>query len=63
MPIHEYECDKCGHKFEEISWKISTASDALKCPKCGHEVKRSVSSGVFTVNGYNSHNGYAGVMR
>jgi len=63
MPIHEYHCENCGHKFEEISWKMSTASETLQCPKCKKEVKRSISSGSFIVNGYNSHNGYAGVMR
>ena len=32
MPIYEYECEKCGHKFEQLQ-KIS--DEPLKqCPEC-----------------------------
>lgn len=32
MPTYEYECDACGHKFEEFQ---SMSEDALtKCPEC-----------------------------
>ena len=33
MPLHEYECEKCGHRFEVIQ-KFSDALVAV-CPKCG----------------------------
>ena len=33
MPMYEYECKKCGHKFEEIQ---TIKEKPLKdCPKCG----------------------------
>lgn len=33
MPTYEYECDACGHRFEQFQ---SITADALrKCPKCG----------------------------
>jgi putative FmdB family regulatory protein len=32
MPTYEYQCDACGHEFEEMQ---SFSADALtKCPKC-----------------------------
>lgn len=32
MPLYEYECRKCRHRFEEIQ-KVS-ARPIAKCPKC-----------------------------
>ena len=33
MPLHEYLCKKCGHRFERIQ-KFSDRP-ARKCPECG----------------------------
>ncbi len=33
MPLHEYQCKKCGHSFELIQ-KFSDPP-ARKCPECG----------------------------
>ena len=33
MPLYEYQCPKCGHRFERIQ-KFSDP-DPKKCPKCG----------------------------
>jgi len=33
VPLHEFQCRKCGHRFERIQ-KFSD-SDPRKCPKCG----------------------------
>lgn len=64
MPIHEYECPKCKHKFELITIKISDVKDKVECPKCKVLIdKRIMSSGGFVIHGYNSSNGYSGVMR
>lgn len=63
MPIHEYRCEKCGHKFEDVTMKIEEAKESLKCPKCSNNVNRLISSGSFIVHGYNANNGYAGHMR
>ena len=44
MPIYEYECEKCGNKFENYYWFVGADKD-IKCPKCGTEkAKRIVSS-------------------
>lgn len=32
MPIYEYECRKCRHRFEVL---ILRTSPAAKCPSCG----------------------------
>jgi putative FmdB family regulatory protein len=33
VPLHEFQCSKCGHRFERIQ-KFSDP-DPKKCPKCG----------------------------
>jgi putative FmdB family regulatory protein len=36
MPIYEYECEKCGDKFEYfLRWGGDEKN--VKCPKCGSE--------------------------
>lgn len=41
MPIYEYLCKKCAHRFE----KMHRHSDpAPACPKCGGEVGRLMSA-------------------
>jgi putative FmdB family regulatory protein len=38
MPIYEYECGACSHRFEK---KQSFSDDAIAdCPKCSHQSKR-----------------------
>ncbi|MDP7112029.1 MAG: zinc ribbon domain-containing protein [Myxococcota bacterium] len=34
MPIHNYECEFCGHLFEELIMRESDEAE-LVCPKCG----------------------------
>ena len=43
MPTYEYECQKCGHRFEEFQ----SMKDAplAKCPKCKGKLKRLVGAG------------------
>lgn len=43
MPIYEYECVKCGDKFEYFHW-FGESKKALKCPKCGAENPKRVIS-------------------
>ena len=42
MPLYEYECEKCGHRFE----KIQKFSDKMvkKCPECGGQVEQMISA-------------------
>lgn len=44
MPTYEYECPKCGHRFEKFQ-EIS-APPIKTCPKCrGRKVKRLIGTG------------------
>ena len=49
MPLYEYECDDCSHKFEQIQ----KFSDALvkSCPSCGGPVKKLFSSPAIQFKG------------
>src|SRR6476646_11161425 len=42
MPLYEYECKKCGHRFE----RIQRFSDRMvkKCPECGGKVEQMISA-------------------
>lgn len=42
MPLHEYECKKCGHRFEKIQ-KFSDEPIKI-CPKCAGEVEQLLSA-------------------
>ncbi len=33
MPIYEYRCNKCDHKFE-IFQSIGASNESLNCPSC-----------------------------
>lgn len=41
MPLYEYKCVKCGHRFEKI--ESVTASEIKKCPKCGARAERQLA--------------------
>jgi putative FmdB family regulatory protein len=49
MPLYEYECDNCGHRFE----KIQKFSDPLEktCPTCGGPVHKLMSSPAIQFKG------------
>jgi putative FmdB family regulatory protein len=49
MPLYEYECDACGHRFE----KIQKFSDPLEetCPKCSGHVHKLMSSPAIQFKG------------
>ena len=34
MPIYEFKCKKCGHRFEDLV-RSASAGDDLECPECG----------------------------
>lgn len=42
MPLYEFECIKCGHKFEQI--KTVEGRNLSTCPECGDYAKRVVSA-------------------
>jgi len=42
MPLYEYQCQKCGHRFE----RIQRFSDPLvkKCPECNGKVEQLLTA-------------------
>ena len=49
MPIYEYRCTKCGHRFEVIQ-KVNDASIS-KCEKCKGKAERLISSPAIQFKG------------
>lgn len=49
MPLYEYKCVKCGHRFEKI--EPITAPTTRKCPKCGKKAERMLSSPAIQFKG------------
>ena len=49
MPLYEYACDACGHRFE----RIQKFSDPLVtvCPSCGGAVRKLISSPAIQFKG------------
>ena len=43
MPIYEYECLKCGERFE-LRRSMSDSDQEVKCPECGAEDPRRIFS-------------------
>ena len=49
MPLYEYQCDTCAHRFEVIQ-KFSDAPIDV-CPKCGGPVVKLLSSSAIQFKG------------
>jgi putative FmdB family regulatory protein len=49
MPLYEYQCDQCGHRFEVIQ-KFSDTPIAV-CPSCGGPVQKLPSSPAIQFKG------------
>jgi putative FmdB family regulatory protein len=49
MPIYEYECGKCGKRFEYMQ-KMSEAPKK-KCESCGGKLEKLISSSGFILKG------------
>ena len=49
MPLYEYKCRKCGHRFEKI--ESFSSSTTKKCPKCGGTAERMVAAPAIQFKG------------
>lgn len=50
MPIYEYQCRKCGHKFDKLQ-KISD-DPLIDCPDCAQpELTKLISAAGFRLKG------------
>jgi putative FmdB family regulatory protein len=54
MPTYEYDCEHCGHRFEQLQG--IKAGALRKCPKCGKStLKRLIGTGsglIFKGSGF-----------
>lgn len=59
MPLYEYQCQQCGHRFEKI--QSFSAPDEKACPNCGGPVERLISAPAIQFKGAGWYvNDYAG---
>src|SRR4051794_7425769 len=42
VPLYEYQCKKCKHRFEKI--QLFSARPIKKCPECGGAVEKLLSA-------------------
>jgi putative FmdB family regulatory protein len=52
MPIYEYECRKCKHRFERKSDNKQWSRYILECPLCGYAANRIFSPPWIIQRGY-----------
>lgn len=53
MPTYEYECQKCGHRFDRF--QLINAALLKTCPRCKGSVRRLISGGggiIFKGSGF-----------
>lgn len=48
MPILQYRCTACNHRFEELVKKFD---DSVVCPKCGVPAERDYTGTMFSNTG------------
>ncbi|GAB4300763.1 MAG: hypothetical protein Fur0034_13730 [Desulfuromonadia bacterium] len=49
MPVYEYQCSSCNHRFERRQkFSDPPLSD---CPECGGDVRKLISSTAFSLKG------------
>ncbi len=59
MPLYEYQCKQCGHRFEKI--QSFSAPEEKECPVCKGEVERLISAPALQFKGSGWYvNDYAG---
>jgi len=49
LPLYEYKCVKCGHRFEKI--ESVSASTTKKCPQCGGKAERQLAAPAIQFKG------------
>jgi len=47
MPTYDYQCDDCGHHFEQFQKMSDTP--VKTCPECGGKVNRLIGTGAAVI--------------
>jgi len=53
MPTYEYECERCGHRFERF--QSMTDAPVRRCPECRGKTRRLIGTGagiIFKGSGF-----------
>ncbi len=51
MPIYEYECENCQHRYD-VMCRMSEADNKKICPTCSsNQSKRRIAGGHFELKG------------
>lgn len=59
MPLYEYRCSDCDHRFE-ILQRMGEGADGLTCPECeAPKVEKQLSTFASTSSGSTSSTGAA----
>lgn len=59
MPLYEYRCTQCGHRFEKI--QNFSAEPELECPRCKGALERPLTAPALQFKGAGWYvNDYAG---
>ena len=43
MPLYEYKCKACGHRFEVLQ-RMGEGAAGIECPRCGQEAAEKLLS-------------------
>ncbi|MBN4080818.1 zinc ribbon domain-containing protein [Caldithrix abyssi] len=50
MPMYDYKCESCGHRFEELVFSNMVSDSVITCPICGGlKAKRQLSAPAVAV--------------
>jgi putative FmdB family regulatory protein len=48
VPIYEFECRSCGHRFEElVGSHVGLKTAEVRCPECGSQELARLTSGSY----------------
>ena len=50
MPLYEFKCRECHHRFEELIGHHGLAADEVKCPECKADKPQRVISSYAPIN-------------
>ncbi|UCG39381.1 MAG: zinc ribbon domain-containing protein [bacterium] len=60
MPLYEFECSKCGHRFDRVLTLSEVETVKVTCPQCrSAKVKKLMSAGTIKTG----WDGYAGKVQ